>query len=299
VLLVVGVACGIAGLFPGYLGGASLASQPDQLVAHVIYFAGWTVSALLILLGGGYARMGALLGMGLSVVTFGFFFADLGTVIAGGAHLMGAGLVLGLAGWLACAAGSVTAFLLLRTGAPGWPRGRRVDSILPLTLAGLGAAIAFAPSWDRYTLQALAGFSRTITAGNAFANPGPVIAGDVAVMVALVAVVAAAAVWRPVRTGAMLLAGAIVPMAAQAISALVQVAEGASPAQFGIPPAQAAQAGLTISSGLTPAFWIYCAFVIALAVMCARMLIGSRSDAPDAPHRPATMDASPPAGLLR
>jgi hypothetical protein len=88
-------------------------------------------------------------------------------------------------------------------------------------------------------------------------------------------------------------------MAAQAISALVQVAEGASPAQFGIPPAQAAQAGLTISSGLTPAFWIYCAFVIALAVMCARMLIGSRSDAPDAPHRPATMDASPPAGLLR
>ena len=42
----------------------------------------------------------------MSIVTFGFFFSDLGTVISGGAHLLGAGLVLGLAGWLACTAGS-------------------------------------------------------------------------------------------------------------------------------------------------------------------------------------------------
>ena len=66
--------------------------------------------------------------------------------------------------------------------------------------------------------------------------------------------------------------------------------------RIGIPPAQAAQAGLTISSGVTAAFWIYCAFVIALAVMCARMLIGSQSGGPDVtPSRPVTADASPPA----
>jgi hypothetical protein len=294
-LLAVGVVCGVIGLFPDYFSGASLVQHADELLPHVFYLAGWTASALLILLGGNRARTGALLGMGLSVVTFGFFFADLGTVIAGGTPVMGAGLVLGLVGWFFCAAGSLAAFLLLRTGAPGWSRGTRVDSVLVLTLAGLGAAIAFAPSWDRYTLHTATGISQTVTAGNAFANPGAVIAGDVMVMVALVAVVVVAALWRPVRYGAALLAGAIIPMAAQAISAVIGVAEGTSPAQFGITPGQATQAGLTINSGLTPAFWIYCAFVAALAVLGA-LMIRSRSGRPDAtPPGPVTVHASPPA----
>jgi hypothetical protein len=85
-------------------------------------------------------------------------------------------------------------------------------------------------------------------------------------------VVIVAALWRPVRYGAVLLAGAVIPMAAQAISALVQVGGTASPTQFGISPAQASQIGLTISSGLTPAFWIYCGFLVVLAVSCAWML---------------------------
>jgi len=300
VLLAVGVVCGVIGLFPAYLGGESLAQHADQILPHVFYLAGWTASALLILLGGDRARIGALLGMGLSVVTFGFFFADLGTVIAGGTQVMGAGLVLGLVGWLFCAAGSLAAFLLLRTGAPGWSRDTRVDSVLALTLAGLGAAIAFAPSWDSYTLQTAIGVSQTVTAGNAFANPAPVIAGDVLVMVGLFAVVVAAALWRPVRYGAALLAGAIIPMAAQAISAVAQLAEGVSPAQFGISSGQAAQAGLTISSGFTPAFWIYCAFVAALAVLCALML-RPHSGRPEAtPPGPATLDATqPPTSAFR
>jgi hypothetical protein len=61
-------------------------------------------------------------------------------------------------------------------------------------------------------------------------------------------------------------------MAAQAISALVQAGQPASPAQFGISSAQATQLGLTISSGVTPAFWIYCAFLVVLLVSCAWML---------------------------
>ena len=97
-------------------------------------------------------------------------------------------------------------------------------------LAALGAAIAFAPSWDSYTVRTAAGLANSITAGNSFANPGPVIVGDVAVMVTLVVVVALAALWRPVRLGAVLVAGAAIPMAAQVISALVQVSEPVSPA---------------------------------------------------------------------
>jgi hypothetical protein len=299
-LLGVGVVLGIAGLFPDYLGGSSLASQPDNLVAHVIYLAGWTASAVLIALGGTRVRIGALLATGLSIVTFGLFLADAGTPIAGGAHLAGAGLVLSFAGWLVCAAGSAVAFLIRpdravpavpaayqadtagaservasargRLFTLGRPRSAALGPAVLLVLAGLGAAAAFAPAWDSFTLRTAAGQTQTITAGNAFANPGPVIVGNVIVMIALAAVVIVAALWRPVRHGAVLLAGAIIPMAAQAVSALIQVGQATSPTQFGLTPAQASQLGLTISAGLTPAFWIYCVFVAVLVVSCAWML---------------------------
>ena len=276
-LLAVGVVFGIVGLFPSYLSGASLAQQPAQLVPHVIYLAVWTASAALILLGGTRLRMGALLAAGMSIVTFGFFLADAGQAIAGGAHVMGAGLPLSLVGWLACAVGSALA-LQIRSGggALGRPRGEELGPVLMLVFGALGTAVAFAPSWDSYVLRTSAGSTQTITAGNAFANPAPVIAGNVAVMIALVAVVVVAALWRPGKQGALLLAGAVVPMAAQAISALVGVGEATSPTLFGISPASASQAGLTISNGLTGVFWIYCAFVLVLVVSCAWMFIAPR-----------------------
>jgi len=291
-LLGAGVVAGIIGLFPDYLSGASLASQTDNLVAHVIYLAGWAASAILIALGGSRLRIGALLSAGLSLVTFGFFLADLGTPIAGGAHLAGAGLWLSLIGWLACAAGSAVAFVIRppasagtslagpasRTGTAGRlfplgrPRGAAIGPAVLLILAGIGAAAAFAPAWDSFTLRASSGQSQTLTAGNAFAEPGAVIAGNVAVMVALAAVVIAAAMWRPARHGAVLLAGAIIAMAAQAISAVIQVGEPVSPTQFGFSAAQASQLGLTVSAGLTPWFWIYLVLVVALVVSFAWML---------------------------
>src|SRR4029077_6876008 len=85
---------------------------------------------------------------------------------------------------------------------------------LSLAVAGfaaLGAAIAFAPSWDSYTLRTPSGLLHYVAAGNAFANPVPVIAGDVAVMIALVVVVITAALWRPARLGAGLCAGGVIP----------------------------------------------------------------------------------------
>jgi hypothetical protein len=297
-LLAVGVVCGIAGLFPSYLAGASLASQPAQLVPHLIYLAAWGASAVLVMLGGVRQRAGALLGVGTSAVTFGFFLADAGEVIAGGAHLAGPGLVLGLVGWLACAAGSVVAFRVRRPGGLGRPHSDDMGPVVMLMLAALGTAAAFAPAWDNFTLRVASGATQTVTAGNAFANPAPVIAGDVAVMIALVAVVAAAALWRPARLGAALLAGAIIPMAAQAISALVQVGEAASPAQFGFSAAQAAASGLTISSGLTSAFWIYCAFLVALIASFAWMLIPPHRAGAQPPRQvpPAGTWNAPPAG---
>ncbi|HEY0719096.1 MAG TPA: hypothetical protein VGD68_15895 [Streptosporangiaceae bacterium] len=348
-LLAAGIICGIAGLFPAYLAGASLTSAASQVIPHVFYLAGWTASLVLILLGGARLRVGVLLGLGLSIVTFGFFFADAGEVIAGGAHLMGAGLALSLIGWLVCAAGSAVALppqagFFRRSvaqarstfapapgaipapgtpaAAPGTPAAenpatpatpatpsgsaaptglypaygayqpppasrwsnpasrRAIVTVALAALAALGAAITFAPSWDSYTLRTAAGTVHSLTAGNAFSNPAAVIIGDVAVMVALVLVTVAATLWRPLRLGAVLLAGAVIPMAAQAISALAQLGEGVSPTQFGISSAEARQLGLTISPGLTAAFWLYCVFVVILAVISGWLLVAPRRTRP-------------------
>jgi hypothetical protein len=307
-LLGLGVLLGIIGLFPGYVGTQSLAAQAEQLVPHLLYLLTWAVSAVLVAAGlrarSGGARIGALLGVGVSAVTFGLFFADLGQVIAYGG--LGTGLVLSLLGWLACAAGSVVALLAPSRAAaavpgsaePGDPPGRggpsrpRATDAGPVTLlllAAVGTVAAFVPSWDSYTLtQASTGASQTVTAGNAFASPAPVIAGNVAVIVAVVGVAVLAALWRPARHGAALLAGAIVPLAAQAISALIQAGEPASPSLFGISQSQAQAAGLTISSGLTPIFWVYCVFVISLLISCAWMLTAPQYHAmPATPLHPA------------
>src|ERR1700683_1808850 len=138
-------------------------------------------------------------------------------------------------------------------------------------VAALGAALAFAPPWDSHVLLTPSAVLGSGTLGNAFKNPGPVILGNVAVMVILVAIVIVAALWRPVRQGAALLAGATVPLAAQVISAIVQVTEKTSPQLFGITPREAGRIGLTINSGLTAAFWVFSAFVIALILLCVRM----------------------------
>jgi hypothetical protein len=296
-LLGLGVVLGIAGLFPAYLAGASLASQASEVVPHAIYLAAWGLSGVLLLLGGMRLRAGALIGVGVSAVTFGLFFADAGTPMAGGTHLMGAGLVLSILGWAACTAGAGLASwtsLSVRTALgrngvvsqPGQSRflgmsGHETVPVMTLMLAALGAAIAFAPSWDRFTLVAN-GLSRTITAGNAFANPVPVIIGDVLVMVALVAVIIAAALWRPRRLGAALAVGALVPMVAQALSAVVQIngAGATSPLQFGMSQAEANQLGLTISAGLTPMFWVFCGFIATLILLCVWLLLAHDSAAP-------------------
>jgi hypothetical protein len=316
-LIGVGLVLGVVGLFPVYTGGVSLASQAVNLVPHAIYLAAWALSAGLILLGGTKLRVGALLGLGTSAVTLGMFIADVGTPAVDGAH--GAGLVFGILGWLCCSAGvafAAVTSLAIRSGLGaarnlagrfGSQASHDLVPVVTLVLAALGAAIAFAPSWDSFTLRTLAGASQTVTAGNAFANPAAVIAGDVLTMIALVGVVVAAALWRPLRLGAALAIGAAIPMVAQAISAIVQISEPTSPQQFGISSAQAARLGLTIHAGLTPMFWVFCAFLGTLILLCGWMLLapGQAADSPAMPggylpggHLPGEPVATePPVGV--
>jgi hypothetical protein len=311
-LLVLGVVLGLAGLFPSYVGGQSLLSQGYQVVPHLVYVIAWAISAGPIALSVSRpraARLGALFALGLSAVTFGLFVSDVGEVVSGGASL-GTGLVVSLLGWLACTAGAAIALVAscrdtdsARPGPArvmgstqsecGWPAKPSRSHLGPLALlvlAGIGTAATFAPSWDSYTVaQASLGTVKTILEGNAFSNPALVIAGNVAVMVAVVVVAVLAALWRPARQGALLLAGAIIPLAAQAVSALIQVSQPAY-SFFGLTQAQAAQDGVTISPGVTPIFWVYCVFVISLLVSCAWLLTTpGRSAAPASPWAPTPL----------
>ena len=282
-LLAVGVLLGIAGLFPAYFTGQSLTATSAQLVPHIIDLVAWAVAAVLALLGGSRARIGGLLGTGLSALTFGLFATDLATGTAGHSGV-GPGMIVTLGGWLGCALGSAVALAARRTGQPTdgaggtsgsrglLPRPRRsvIGPVALLVLCAIGAAASFVPAWDSYTLaESSGGATQTITAGNAFDNPGWIIFATMIAVVALVAVALAAGLWRPARHGSALLAGAVIAMAGQGISALLQVSQPASPAMFGISAAQAQADGLTISSGVTSIFWVFVVFVVAMAISCA------------------------------
>jgi hypothetical protein len=175
-------------------------------------------------------------------------------------------------------------------GWPAKPSRSHLGPLALLVLAGIGTAATFAPSWDSYTVaQASLGTVKTILEGNAFSNPALVIAGNVAVMVAVVVVAVLAALWRPARQGALLLAGAIIPLAAQAVSALIQVSQPAY-SFFGLTQAQAAQDGVTISNGVTPIFWVYCVFVVSLLISCAWLLTApGRPNVPVSPWGPSPL----------
>jgi hypothetical protein len=223
-------------------------------------------------------QIGCLLGSGLSAVTFGLFASDLATATAGHGGV-GAGMVITLGGWLACALGSALALVVASRdgqaaeGTPGAdgtrgvlrrPRRSDIGPVTLLVLCAIGAAASFLPSWDSVTVTQ-SGTTRTVP----FPNPGLVIAAEILTMVALIVVAVVAGLWRPARLGSVLLAGAVVAMAGQAISAPLGLSHLASPSMFGISAAQAQADGLTISSALASIFWVYVVFVVAMAISAA------------------------------
>jgi hypothetical protein len=262
-----GLVLGVAGLFPRYLGGTSLNSQAEQLLPHIAYLLGWSLVAALLLVERRFALGAAGLGVGISLVTFGFFLTDVLTASATHGEGPGAGLYLSLAGWLACSVGSATALFVLRSATP---RGRPVAWGHPVVVAGgigaLGAAVAFALPWDSYTLTtATTGASQTTTAGDVFANPGAIIAGNVVTMALIVGVLLMAVAWRPTVVGVTILTGALVPLAAQVFATLAQPIPALS--EFGITAAQAAEGEVSVTASYTGWFYLYCAFAAALVVL--------------------------------
>jgi hypothetical protein len=263
--VLLGVVLGVAGLFPTYLGGVNLVSQAAQLLPHVAYLVGWALVAVLLLVERRLARGAAGVGIGLGLISFGFLLTDV--LSATHAQSPGAGLYLSLAGWLAGSLGSTVALFALPSSTP---RRSTADWTHPLVFLGgigaLGAAVAFALPWDSYTLSsATTGSAQTTTAGNVFANPGAIIAGNVVTMVLIVLVAVVAIAWRPTLIGVTVLAGALVPLGAQVFATIAQPVPALS--EFGVTSAEAASGQVTLASSYTGWFYLYCVFVAALVVL--------------------------------
>jgi hypothetical protein len=117
-----------------------------------------------------------------------------------------------------------------------------------------------------YTVTtATTGASQTTTAGNIFANPGAIIAGNVVTMVLIVGVLVMAVAWRPAVVGITILTGALVPLAAQVFATLAQPLPPLS--DFGVTAAQAVEGQVSVAASYTGWFYLYCAFAAALIVL--------------------------------
>ncbi|HEY3978284.1 MAG TPA: serine/threonine-protein kinase [Streptosporangiaceae bacterium] len=249
-LLAAGIVAGIAALFPEYQGFGSLASANDSLVEYSGFLVSWAAGLTLILSLRGRPGFGALLALGTAAVTLGVFSIDLSVAVTASSAHVGPGLVLALLGWLSCTSGAA---LALGRGAGAWPRVPRGAALAPaatVVIAALGVALAYGPLSFSYTWP-----GGSLISGDLYPIQLSLITNaNLFLMVIFVAAVVAAVLWLPARLGAAMAAGAIIPMALQAVWTLVAVAE--------FVPANA-------TGDVTAAFKAYCAFIIVGAVGCA------------------------------
>jgi hypothetical protein len=248
-LLAVAIACGIASLFPDYTGFGSLASATDSLVEYAGFVAVWAASLVLILTRRTSPQAGALLGLGAAAATLGVFAIDLSIAVTGSQARIGPGLVLALLSWVSATAGVGLALGRRPAGWPSRPGGRRIAPAAILVIAAIGTAAAYGPLSFSYTWS-----GGSLVSGDLYPPSQSLITdANFFLMVIFVAAVLAAVLWVPARLGAALAAGALIPMALQAVWTLVAVAEF-------VPPGAAGD--------VTPAFKAYCAFIIAGAIAC-------------------------------
>jgi hypothetical protein len=302
VLLAGGVGVGTVSFLPAYLGGASLADQPDLAMAHGVILGGFALAALAAVALGQTSKAPGLpgaLGLGVAAADLGLIVTDIGQAVSG--SRAGSGLVLAVVEWALCAAGSVVALhptLLQRKADERLSRSRsELFGGIALVAAGLGAAWFFAPAWDHYVVDLTAiGRVTSFNAGNAFAEPGPMIAGNVLVMVAVAAVAGVAGFLRQARLAGALLAGTLVVLVGEIASALVQWRIPLSPSQLGLTPSRASALGLRVDAGFTAAFYLFCLFVALLAVLGVARVAASRLPvrAAPGPSMPPYVAQGPP-----
>jgi hypothetical protein len=284
-LLVACLAFHLAAMWPAYplLTNAPIVSSPTETSIYVVVELGWALAAALVL-SRVSVRGGVALGAGLGAVELGFLISDLaGSLLETNSNTPGvwlavAGLGFGLAGVLL--GGSVAQ---LGTVQVRIPPERQPRSVLMVLVAVL-AAVAFLPSWDRFTAFASrTGASVSFTQGNAFHNPAGIMAGDVVAALAAVALPVIAAFWAPLEVGAWAIAGVFAALGSEVLSAAVQVRVGVTPALLqeltrgiGLTPAQADALGVHFSMSLTGWWTADAAATVALGALALWAAVDTR-----------------------
>lgn len=215
VLFVVCLGLHIAAMFPSYLAtGVAVVSTSQQTAEFICLEVGWALAAGLVM-SSATVPAGVALGLGLGSVEIGFMVSDISTsflVSNGGVPghwLAVAGLMSGFAGMLVAA--SSGAMGTLRATAANRPR-----AIAGCCLAVL-AVTAYFPNWESGVVKAYS--------GNAFLQPGGVMAGALLSALALAAAVVVGCLWQPPSLGAWGITGAAIALVSQLVSAYFQSEE--------------------------------------------------------------------------
>lgn len=286
-ILIGGVGIGLAALFPPYYaGGSSLSSTTANLLYNTIRFAGWAVAALLIALR--RTGVGTWLAVGVTAASLGYYGTNTGYVARYGAHVAGTGFWLGQASWVVCAAGTLAGIAAARySGVFGAPR--RTQPAFPLLVAvgAIAAAVAYSPGWTHYHLfAATTGRHEDITLGNAFHNPGWVIAANVIILTVLVVGPVVVMTLRPSALAAAALAGLMIPQIANLASEIVVATSPADPRMLGGTSQQLTRLHETLTVNPTAWFWFEAIAIGALSLLClARVLITDPEDTVASPPR--------------
>jgi hypothetical protein len=163
-----------------------------------------------------------------------------------------------------------------------------------VVILALATAGAFLPAWDHYVgIATTTGRSVSFDLGNAFSGPWPVVLGNVLAALALAAIPVVAIRLKDRSTGAALVAGALIVLAAQFVAAVVQVDQAVPPSLAGLTPAQATQLGLHLR--MTLSSWFTFDVLAAFALFVTTMVVGHARDVPAQASSTGTWPSAPDA----
>lgn len=283
-LLLVCLGLHIGAMFPPYPGVPAnpVVSSSWEIAVYVCLEIGWALAAALVL-SRVSVRGGAALGAGLGAVELGLLAADIanGFQVSDGSE---AGAWLALAGLCFGAAGVLVSASTVPMGAPGV---RRQPAAVLMVLVTFAAVATYLPSWDKWSAVApslhLAG---SVTEGNAFSQPGPVMVGVLVTAGAIAFVTILGSFWAPVTVGSWATGGAVIALSSQLISAVFQLSEAVPSTAFGVSTAQARAIGLKTSASLTGWWKADVAATVALALVALWAALNARSATRDAAQPP-------------
>ena len=310
-LLLATVVLHVVAMFPTYLPflsstPVSIVSQSDQAALFAVVAAAWATALGFGLAGPRWVKVATGLAVGTAVGELGFRVSDLGEVFRYGTGLAGPGLWLMTAAWIVGAAGACTAVAAVLhskrdTAVSDPPRSgfNRWGSVAVIGVLSIASAGLFLPAWDHYTgVSSVTGRAVSFNLGNAFAEPWQIVIGNVlsALAIAAVPILAGVLMWRDRRAAVAATGGVLCLLAAQFVSAVIQVDQAVPASIAGLSGAQARQLGLTLSLRLTG--WFALDAILALAVLVTTVVVAAAkapSESTVAGPVRAPLEAPPPA----